>query len=85
MHSIAQHKQPAKTRRDPLTGLLRCDAYTARARRVLARHGDDTAVVVIDADRFKDINDGLGQAAGDIVLAPIAALLTATEDGLRCS
>ncbi|WP_327259854.1 GGDEF domain-containing protein [Streptomyces sp. NBC_01240] len=77
VHAVALHKQLAKTRRDPLTGLLRRDAYTARARRLLARHGDDTAVVMIDADRFKDINDGLGHAAGDTVLASIAARLTA--------
>jgi diguanylate cyclase (GGDEF)-like protein len=77
VHAVALHKQLAKTRRDPLTGLLRRDAYTARARRILARHGDDTAVVMIDADRFKAINDGLGHAAGDTVLASIAARLTA--------
>ncbi|MEU4038422.1 DUF6207 family protein [Streptomyces collinus] len=29
-------------RRDPLTGQLRRDSSTARARRLLARHGDDT-------------------------------------------
>ncbi|MEW2297114.1 GGDEF domain-containing protein [Streptomyces sp. NPDC006743] len=63
--------------RDPLTGLLRRDAYTARARRLLARHDDDTTVVMVDADRFKEINDGLGHAAGDTVLASIAARLTA--------
>lgn len=27
-----------------LTGLMRRDAHTARARRLLARHGDDTTV-----------------------------------------
>ncbi|KND39684.1 GGDEF domain-containing protein [Streptomyces stelliscabiei] len=77
VHAIALHKQLAATRRDPLTGLLRRDAYTARARRILARHGDNTAVVMIDADHFKDINDGLGHAAGDAVLAAFGARLTA--------
>ncbi|MEV0695559.1 GGDEF domain-containing protein [Streptomyces sp. NPDC050388] len=77
VHAVALHKQLAATRRDPLTGLLRRDAYTARARRLLARHGDDTTVVMVDADRFKEINDGLGHAAGDTVLASIAARLTA--------
>ncbi|MEV5455198.1 GGDEF domain-containing protein [Streptomyces sp. NPDC052535] len=77
IHAAALHKQLAATRKDPLTGLLRRDAYTARARRLLARHGDDTTVVMVDADRFKEINDGLGHAAGDTVLASIAARLTA--------
>ncbi|MFG3351656.1 GGDEF domain-containing protein [Streptomyces sp. NPDC048001] len=75
VHAVALHRQLAATRRDPLTGLLRRDAYTARARRLLARHGD-VAVVMVDADRFKAINDRLGHAAGDTVLASIAARLT---------
>ncbi|GGU10921.1 GGDEF domain-containing protein [Streptomyces lateritius] len=76
VHAIALHKKIAASRRDPLTGLLRRDAYTARARRLLARHGH-VAVVMVDADRFKEINDRLGHAAGDRVLASIAARLTA--------
>ncbi|MFE4310435.1 GGDEF domain-containing protein [Streptomyces sp. NPDC056891] len=77
VHAVALHKRLAATKRDPLTGLLRRDAYTARARRLLARHGDDTTVVIVDADHFKQINDGMGHAAGDTVLAAIGARLTA--------
>ncbi|WP_331735503.1 GGDEF domain-containing protein (plasmid) [Streptomyces althioticus] len=77
VHAVALHKQLAATRKDPLTGLMRRDAYAARACRLLARHGDDTTVVMVDADRFKEINDRLGHAAGDTVLASIAARLTA--------
>ncbi|MGN2366668.1 GGDEF domain-containing protein [Streptomyces luridiscabiei] len=77
VHAVALHKRLAATKRDPLTGLLRRDAYTTRARRLLARHGDNTAVIMIDADRFKQINDGLGHAAGDAVLAAFGARLTA--------
>ncbi|MFD3679153.1 GGDEF domain-containing protein [Streptomyces sp. NPDC058613] len=76
LHALALHRRLAATKRDPLTGLLRRDAYTARARRLLARH-NDVAVVMVDADHFKDINDGLGHAAGDTVLAAIGARLTA--------
>ncbi|WAE70674.1 GGDEF domain-containing protein (plasmid) [Streptomyces cavourensis] len=76
VHAVALHKRLAATRRDPLTGLLRRDAYTARARRLLARHGD-TTVVMVDADHFKQINDSLGHAAGDVVLAAFGARLTA--------
>ncbi|MFI1606926.1 GGDEF domain-containing protein [Streptomyces griseofuscus] len=77
VHAVALHKQLAATRKDPLTGLLRRDAYTARARRLLSRHGDDTAVVMVDADHFKAVNDTFGHAAGDAVLAATAARLTA--------
>ncbi|MFZ3491707.1 GGDEF domain-containing protein [Streptomyces sp. 5.8] len=77
VHAVALHKKLAATKRDPLTGLLRRDSYTARARRLLARHGDKVTVVMVDADRFKQINDGLGHAAGDTVLASIGARLTA--------
>ncbi|MCZ4125755.1 GGDEF domain-containing protein [Streptomyces sp. H39-S7] len=77
VHAVALHKKLAATKRDPLTGLLRRDSYTTRARRLLARHGDDTTMVIVDADHFKRINDGLGHAAGDTVLASIGARLTA--------
>ncbi|WP_301129060.1 GGDEF domain-containing protein [Streptomyces cacaoi] len=77
VHAVALHKQLAATRKDPLTGLLRRDAYTARARRLLARHGDDVAVVMVDADHFKQINDTAGHPAGDAVLAAFGARLTA--------
>ncbi|PJN24742.1 GGDEF domain-containing protein [Streptomyces sp. CB02613] len=77
LHVVALHKRLAATQKDPLTGLLRRDAYTNRARRLLARHGDTTAVVMVDADHFKAVNDTLGHAAGDAVLAAFGARLTA--------
>lgn len=77
LHAIALHKRLAATQKDPLTGLLRRDTYTARARRLLARHGDTAAVIMIDADDFKAVNDTLGHAAGDTVLAAFGSRLTA--------
>ncbi|MGW3269037.1 GGDEF domain-containing protein [Streptomyces sp. NPDC001056] len=77
VHAITLHKQLAATRKDPLTGLLRRDAYTARARRLLSRHGDGVAVVMIDADHFKQINDTAGHPGGDAVLAAFGARITA--------
>ncbi|MBC2908210.1 GGDEF domain-containing protein [Streptomyces cupreus] len=77
VHAITLHRRLAAAKKDPLTGLLRRDAYTARARQVLRRHGDDTAVVLVDQDHFKDVNDTMSHAAGDVVLMATAARLTA--------
>lgn len=84
VHAVSLYKQIAAKEKDPLTGLLRRDAYTARALRLLARHGDKVTVVMIDADHFKQINDGMGHGAGDSVLAAIGARLT-TWAGPRAS
>jgi diguanylate cyclase (GGDEF)-like protein len=77
VHALALHRRLAAAKRDPLTGLLRRDAYTARARQVLRRHSDDTAVVLVDQDHFKDVNDTMSHAAGDAVLTATATRLTA--------
>ncbi|MFF1444575.1 GGDEF domain-containing protein [Streptomyces sp. NPDC058295] len=77
VHALALHRRLAAAKKDPLPGLLRRDAYTARARQVLRRHRDDTAVVLVDQDHFKDVNDTLSHAAGDMVLRATADRLTA--------
>jgi len=77
VHATALHRHLAASRVDPLTGLLRRDAYTTCARRLLGRYGDDAIVVMVDADYFKAINDHLGHAAGDTVLTAFGARLTA--------
>ncbi|MER5719660.1 GGDEF domain-containing protein [Streptomyces sp. NPDC002132] len=76
VHATVLLKQLARADRDPLTGLLRRDAYTVRARRLLARR-DNPAVVMVDADHFKAVNDTMGHPAGDAVLQATAARLTA--------
>ena len=56
---------------DPLTGALNRHGLTARApgvRAVAARVGAPTCVCVIDLDRFKEVNDEHGHAAGDQIL-----------------
>ncbi|MCP3771279.1 MULTISPECIES: GGDEF domain-containing protein [unclassified Streptomyces] len=77
VHATVLLKQIAAKEKDPLTGLLRRDAYTARARRILARHGDSVTVVMVDADHFKQINDTAGHPGGDAVLAAFGARITA--------
>ncbi|MFJ6794382.1 GGDEF domain-containing protein [Streptomyces sp. NPDC091268] len=66
LHSLRLRRRIEAARRDPLTGLLTRDAFAERAARLLAR--GPGAVYVIDLDRFKEINDNHGHAAGDAVL-----------------
>ncbi|NEA72787.1 GGDEF domain-containing protein [Streptomyces sp. SID13588] len=75
VHGLRLHHRIEATRRDPLTGLLNRDAFTARADRALT-HGR-SAVYVLDLDRFKEINDTHGHAAGDAVLHVVGQRLTA--------
>jgi diguanylate cyclase (GGDEF)-like protein len=70
-------------RTDSKTGLLNTAAWTEHARAALARcarSGRAAAVVIIDVDHFKAINDARGHAAGDAVLV---ALARAWEDAVR--
>jgi two-component system cell cycle response regulator len=63
---------------DPLTQLLNRRAFTEAMTRALAafeRHGTPMAVVMLDVDHFKQVNDNHGHDAGDAVLTGIAALL----------
>jgi diguanylate cyclase (GGDEF)-like protein/PAS domain S-box-containing protein len=65
-------------RHDPLTGLANRAMFLDRLQRCLAasaRGEGGLAVLLIDVDRFKAINAGLGLAAGDVVLCEIARRL----------
>jgi two-component system, cell cycle response regulator len=65
---------------DPLTGLYnRRYAMPHLTRVAEAAHLDGSvfAVMVIDLDRFKSVNDSFGHAAGDLVLARVAQRLAA--------
>jgi diguanylate cyclase (GGDEF)-like protein len=65
-------------RTDVKTGLLNIAAWTEYANAMLsrsARHGRSVAVMVIDIDRFKRINDIHGHLVGDEVLIAVAACL----------
>lgn len=65
--------------RDPLTGLYNRNHFNDVIRRELAalrQHGLSLSVLLADVDRFKEINDRLGHAAGDDVLKFVANYLT---------
>jgi diguanylate cyclase (GGDEF)-like protein len=62
---------------DPLTGLPNRNYLVERLAPLLseANGSSHVAVLFIDLDRFKIINDGLGHAAGDMVLSQVAQRL----------
>jgi diguanylate cyclase (GGDEF)-like protein len=58
---------------DSLTGLLNRASLYESLEKLIAAHSDCAlAVVYIDLDLFKEINDNLGHAAGDAVLQHVA-------------
>ncbi len=65
---------------DTLTSLPNRMAWTEQAKEALAaaeRHGDRMAVLFLDLDNFKTINDSLGHPVGDRLLASVAHRLGA--------
>ncbi|WP_040338950.1 sensor domain-containing diguanylate cyclase [Candidatus Blastococcus massiliensis] len=68
-----------QARTDPLTGLLNRAAFAERLRAATASIDAATppAVLFVDVDDFKTVNDSLGHAAGDELLVTVAARLTA--------
>ena len=64
---------------DPLTGLANRRAFDEGLAGALysAGRGQPFALVHLDLDYFKSVNDTLGHAAGDAVLARVAAVLRA--------
>jgi diguanylate cyclase (GGDEF)-like protein len=76
MRSDMKHRNDAVF--DQLTGMLNRHALDSRVLE-LARQsqatGEPVGMVLGDLDRFKDVNDTRGHAAGDVVLREVASLL----------
>ena len=73
LHFIANH--------DHLTALPNRAMFSRRLQEAMLRaqrHAGKLAVLFIDLDRFKDINDTLGHHAGDRLLTEVAARLSRT-------
>lgn len=63
-------------RRDPLTGLADRAWFMERLTAAMAAPGGSPALLVLDLDRFKAVNDSLGQSVGDALLQLVAKRLT---------
>ena len=65
---------------DPLTGLGNRELFRRAAERAVERSGEPGALVLVDLDRFKEVNDTFGHHAGDELLQVVARRL---RDSLR--
>ena len=64
--------------RDALTGLANRTMLTTSASRTIGSATSTAAVLLIDLDHFKEINDTLGHAVGDELLVAVARRLSAS-------
>ncbi|MCT4369650.1 EAL domain-containing protein [Yangia mangrovi] len=64
-----------RVRKDALTGLDNADAFRTHAREILGAGRGPHALVLMDVDSFKQINDLHGHQFGDVYLRAIAAAL----------
>jgi diguanylate cyclase len=81
-HELQSYRTEART--DALTGLSNRRAFDDELSRRMATHrrqGAPVAVLLVDVDRFKSVNDRYGHPVGDMVLKAVAeALRQAVRD-----
>ncbi len=78
---IAERRLRQLAGTDELTGLCNRRAFFDRARELVAlarRYEQPIAILTVDIDRFKEINDALGHAEGDRALQRLAVILRRT-------
>jgi diguanylate cyclase (GGDEF)-like protein len=78
--SDAQARLTLMAHQDPVTGLHNRHYFHQAVERAMAgnRHDIQIAVMFIDLDDFKQVNDSLGHAVGDELLREVARRLTST-------
>lgn len=72
---------------DPLSGCLNRRGLEQQLKRELARAartGKDVALLALDVDYFKEINDSWGHLAGDTVIQEVGELLRSVARGGDC-
>lgn len=74
--SVLQEQLHHQAYHDPLTSLANRALFTDKIKEALGA-GGDLAVLFIDLDDFKTVNDSLGHAAGDELLVSVASRLQA--------
>jgi diguanylate cyclase (GGDEF)-like protein/PAS domain S-box-containing protein len=77
---LAKEQSDYAANHDALTGLPNRACFNTELPRVLVeqlRTGGRTALMFLDLDRFKQVNDTLGHAAGDVLIKELAARLRA--------
>jgi diguanylate cyclase (GGDEF)-like protein len=73
-----RHKLESQSIRDGMTGLFNRSFMEVALDRELqraSRHGKPVAVMMVDVDYFKQLNDSFGHEAGDVVLREVAECL----------
>ena len=60
---------------DSLTGLMNKDSLNEKTRKLLRQSNDKIALICIDVDNFKNINDTMGHAYGDQILIKVGKKL----------
>lgn len=78
---MAEIRRDAAT--DPLTGLWNRRAFD-RLIESVAHRTDPVHLAILDADKFKEVNDRLGHVAGDELLRELGQILVETFPGAEC-
>ena len=85
---VAARRTTGQLLSDPVTGLLNRSTLSERitvALREAERPDEELALLYMDLDRFKHINDSLGHSAGDRVLALVARQLESAVTETGCT